>query len=645
MLKHPLFALLIRPLLFVVGVFLGIRALLFAFYPEYFADLSGLAIVEAYVWGLKFDFSIAALAYALPLVLILISQFTSRFKSLLVKAALWTAFALFSVLWWLYIGSVAYFGEVYRHLGYELVQLTSDMSFVVSLASSSHLWWLLAASILLVGLGVVWHRFVILPALTAQWTSSSIKVIGIALILVMELIAVRGFEFSGKSIAIADAFALGNEQQAAVAMNGAFSAIHNVRRAIKTKQKPIRYYQEQDVLAMQAESPLISFERVIPDYYPEGSPQRNLVVILLESWSYKYIDGLAGSNYGVTPFMDQLIQKSAIWTNAFAAGQRSIEGIQAILTSVPLIEGRDTIGFGLEQQTMTSIAKEANKKGYHTVFMQTSKRRSFHVDAIAGALGFQAYFGMEDFPELLEYGNEVSDFGWDYEGLSYFADYLKSPAVVDKPTFSFFFTGTTHEPFPNPGQQFNVYPHDANWENRYLNTLKYSDWALSQFMERMAEHPKYHETIFIFVADHVLKASVGSKYESFQIPLIIYTPDGSVPIEKHEEYASQYDVLPTIDALLGINSNVSVFGRSLLTEPAMTYKGALSKQGGVAVWLTPDGWATFNAANGEPMESTVSSTEVDSALGWNKLRLQKADKALRANRWFNKREQKLENAQ
>lgn len=77
----------------------------------------------------------------------------------------------------------------------------------------------------------------------------------------------------------------------------------------------------------------------------------------------------------------------------------------------------------------------------------------------------------------------------------------------------------------------------------------------------------------------------------------------------------------------------------------MTYKGALSKQGGVAVWLTPDGWATFNAANGEPMESTVSSTEVDSALGWNKLRLQKADKALRANRWFNKREQKLENAQ
>lgn len=44
------------------------------------------------------------------------------------------------------------------------------------------------------------------------------------------------------------------------------------------------------------------------------------------------------------------------------------------------------------------------------------------------------------------------------------------------------FTGTTHEPFPKIGEEFEVYPHDSQGENGFERS-KYSDWALQQFMQ------------------------------------------------------------------------------------------------------------------------------------------------------------------
>lgn len=262
------------------------------------------------------------------------------------------------------------------------------------------------------------------------------------LVILITLLSIRGFELSSRPLSISDAYACGNEAQAALMMNGAFSVVHNSRRAFKDEIKAITYLNEAQMQQILADNQMLPFNRVVPNYYDQP---RNAVLILLESWSYQYIDGLSGNNYGVTPFFDSIVEKSMVWSNAYAAGQRSIEGMQAVLTSVPLLEGRDTIGFGLEQNRLTKIAAEANRAGYNTVFMQTSKRRSFQVNAVAGSLGFDHYFGLEDFPEYKEYPEE-SRFGWDHDGLSFFAEYLARPENQAKPYFGFFFTGTTHEP-------------------------------------------------------------------------------------------------------------------------------------------------------------------------------------------------------
>ena len=52
--------------------------------------------------------------------------------------------------------------------------------------------------------------------------------------------------------------------------------------------------------------------------------------------SPKYIDSISKNNYFVTENLDKLIPESIFFPNFFANGQRSIDGVQSIITSVSL---------------------------------------------------------------------------------------------------------------------------------------------------------------------------------------------------------------------------------------------------------------------------------------------------------------------
>lgn len=625
-------ALLIKPVLFSVLVFLCLRGVLLIVYPEYFAALTATEVAQAFVHGARFDISISTLLYALSLLGLMASVWLPGGQRVR-KPILWVAFTLLAAGWLTYLGSIAFFSQVYRHLGGELLIMAQDTGFIIDLLFSQWAAWFAAAAILTAAMTWLWHSMVIKPAMALPAQPGLGNTFGFSLLaLILAVIFARGFVMSGKPINIIDAYALGSEQEASLALNGAFSAIHSMRRANKNKGNAVQYFSEQELEAVLQQQPQVPLYRTIPPYFTNQA-QPNVVMVLLESWSSHYIDALSGTQYQATPFMNSLIAKSAVWTRTYAAGQRSIEGIQAILTSIPLIEGNPVIGWGLEQNRMTTLANEANKLGYHSVFMQTSKRRSFHVDAIAGALGFNDYYGMEDFPALREYPEE-SSFGWDYEGLMFMADYLQQPERLQKPFFSFFFTGTSHEPFPDPCAEFHLYPHGQDATSSYLNTLRYSDWALEQFMLRMQEHPAYHNTVFIFVADHVLKASADNPHDSFHIPLIVYTPGQQIPAQRHDSIASQYDLLPTVASLLGIEEPVATFGHSLLTEPQFEPKGALAKQGQTYLWFNQQGRISFTATGSDGRAATTSESNFASAQQhWVQARLQSCEKSISSNRW------------
>ena len=84
----------------------------------------------------------------------------------------------------------------------------------------------------------------------------------------------------------------------------------------------------------------------------------------------------------------------------------------------------------------------------------------------------------------------------------------------------------------------------------------YTDYALRCFFEEASSQPWYGNTLFIITADHGFRNFDGAKYNSAyiygHIPLLIYTPDGSIQTGKHSERVmSQFDIPPTLLWLAG----------------------------------------------------------------------------------------------
>ncbi|MDO4433488.1 MAG: LTA synthase family protein [Alysiella sp.] len=604
---------IIRILAFSLVVFALLRIALFGVYRDYFDQ----ANVWAALWqGTRFDMRLLVLVFA-PFLLILLLPYSQLNTLKLRRFSAWACFTLLLILTGVAIANIAYFGEVKRHLGGEILNIGNDLAFIVQTAFGSRIAYTIAGGLFLLIMFWAYKKTVISAT---NSVSSSLKkrfTFSVLQILLLVLMA-RGMVLSGKPLNSVDAFQNGNQAQANLTLNGTWIALQEIRQ--RQNQQPLNYLNSDTYQKIATENPQPFVHH--STHKPSG---KNVVFILLESWSYRYIDALSGNQYGVTPHTDKLISKSQVWTQFYAAGQRSIIGIQAALTSVPALPEREPLGFGLELNKMSRIAELANRRGYRTIMAQSSKRRSFHMDGIAKSLGFQEYFGQEDVPLLRDYPQDTPPFGWDYDTLQFFGKQISQQA--EKPFFAFLFTGTTHEPFANVDAEFTKYPHDNKGENGFLNTLAYSDWALHQFMKYAEQQSWYNNTIFVFTADHTLNA--GAKptdvKQLFHIPLIVFDPSNPVG-QRHDELSSQYDLLPTFADILGVNEPVSTFGKSLWQKEKVL--PITLNQGSISSAIFPNGsTAQFQGQNA--ISGSLNTPEAQ----FLQFRMQKADELLRQNAW------------
>ncbi|MGX2956778.1 LTA synthase family protein [Ursidibacter arcticus] len=616
----------IRIILFALFAFGLCRIGLYFVHYDYFSPLTLSEVAKGLVKGIQFD-SATTMLFCSPMLVLLSLPFKAIQQTKCRTLLVWLCALMIFVMCAYSLGDLTYFGEVQHHIGAEILNLSADQGALIEIALSSRLAYTLGSLVGLVLLGVLWHYAIQRP-LTKQAVLPQNKWLRLVIWLLLAgiyFILFRGIILSSRPINLSDAFTGSKLQQANLALNPVYTTYRESRNRLK--EQPLNYVSSTELQNFASKQPLI-----FKWQHPENKPtNKNVVLVLLESWSYKYIDALAGGSYNVTPFMDSLVAKSQVWDNYYAAGQRSIVGIQAVLSSTPSLQSQSTLGFGLELKEMSRIAQIANQQNYRTVMMQSSARRSFHMDSIANALGFQEYYGKEDVPLLREYPQEQPRFGWDYDALQAFNQKLSEP-TKKQPFFAFMFTGTTHEPFPKIGTEFELYPHDDQGENGFLNTLKYSDWALQQFMQSAEKQPWYQNTIFIFTADHTLNAESDDNLpQRFHIPLVIFSPDGSLPPTRHTELASQYDLFPSIMDLLGFNQPIYTFGKSLFANEKS--ESVMLNQGDTVGMITPTTWVGFTP-EGIQEKAENYSTKDGQALQNLKLKMQYADQLLRENRWI-----------
>jgi len=602
-----------------MALFSLVRLLLWWLYPEQFATLGPGQLVEAFSNGLRFDGSVVAKVFAIPLLLMSL-PFRLFDRAMWFNSLAWVLYLFTLALLALLIGDIIYFEHVQRHVSYELILLKNDLGFLVEFGLKAELGKVVAFILFAVALGWLWVRLLAVPLRSNSY--APLKFIGLFFLLA---VVGRG-GVTGKTIEVIDAYGSGDAAYGNLSLNGAFTTIVF---ALNMEQVNHHFYPEKE-----AETIVNGKEAMIDPRFPmlrryEGTPTGyNLVFVLLESWNFDYVDSFGGKGYGVTPYFDALAQDGLRFTRFYAAGQRSIEGIQATLTGIPVLKGLPRIDAGIGVSNISRLGSLAHQQGYSTLFIQSSARDSFKVSGIAAATGFQHYYGMEDVPVRMAYPDpDGAIFGWDYDTLQFMKEKLDT---LEPPFLAYAFTGTTHEPYPHLPAQFEVRPHGANDENGYLNALKYADWSLGQFMAAARKAPWFDNTIFIFTADHATHFQKGnSLLQRFHTPFLIYAPK-RFSGEERRVIGSQLDVLPTIMDLLGLDGEFAALGTSLFRK----HHGgeAFVTLGGQQIGLI-----TQHAFLRHDLERRIAGHGPERKLEWMERRLLALDQLsyelLQANRW------------
>ena len=568
----------LRLFLIFVLVFQIFRIAIYYSYRDLFNNLDFLKLTESLFLGLRFDLSSTSILLFIPIVILIFPlRITGHlfFRRFVVSVIYLELVAMIIFL----TSDYMYFSFVKRHITNELLFLLNDSEYLMTEVSVK-----LLPIIFLLVLTILFYPL-FLKATCPKKPEVQRSILSFVLILLVLIVVGRG-GFQRKPIAVIDAYQYGSASQGHLILNGIFTASH-----FSISSKFIERTAGEEKLYLDTLNLPVSTN---PDYPLERTnvqsgmiPKKNLVMIMIESLSFKYIDYLSGENYGVTPNIDRIASNGLVFENFFANGQRSVDGAQSILTGIPPLPGMPDIT--ALSVNYSSLGQLASDNHYRPIFLTTTLRESFSLDLIAGAAGFDDYHGLEDYPLLLNYIDAADrPLGWDYEAFMYLLKQLEG----EKSNYVAFVNASSdHTPFARMQEPFNKYEHGTDTEGGYLNMLHYTDWALGEFINEYKKRKDFEETIFIITADHALPHFQGVEpYGKFRIPLIIYSPKNISP-GRSKMFASQIDLFPTIIKLLDLEGKYSAIGKNILdTEKSF----AVVKDGALLGIFSKEGFLVHN---------------------------------------------------
>lgn len=592
------------------------RLALLVFHHGDFSSLSAGPTILAFLAGLRFDAAAIFPVVGLPLFLLMLPVERLR-RPLPRKAAGWACYAAFVFFFFLLLSDGIYFGYVHRHAGLEVTEPGDALEFMAAGAAGQYLLPALGFLAASAGMFFAWRRLLRPePAPVAEFRPQLALALFAA---VLMYFGERG-TLSGKRLRIVHAFQDAPPAAAHLALNGPYSVLHSLYHAHPVKTA---FHPWPEALATAQKALLVTDETVADPEYPllRRRPARdagrpNIVVILLESWDASATDvhrrELGLPPIGFTPGYDAAARDGLVFSRFHACGQRSMDGISALLCGVPTLPGLPYLGRGLEQSALTGLGRLAKAEGYDPWYLMSSERNAFRLDAIAGLTGFDHYVAAEDIPPEAPVVSRGGLKGacWDHE---MFAEAGRRLATAKPPFLAFLYTSTTHYPFAWPDRKWEKRT-GGTLEDRYLNSLAYGDWALGRFFEQAASADWFRNTIFIVTSDHIGGPGYGLRKDEpatlHHIPCFIRGPGIRPGVDRR--IGSQLDLIPTIVELAGWGGAHAALGTSLFTDPSEG-RGALCVEGDLLLRVEDGGFVLHSLA-GRSLASGAASDVIERRL-------------------------------
>ena len=284
--------------------------------------------------------------------------------------------------------------------------------------------------------------------------------------------------------------------------------------------------------------------------------RHNVVIITVESLSAGYM-GTFGHEGGLTPYLDDLAKESLLFTRLYAAGTRTVRGLEALSLSVPPTPG-------------SSIIRRPNNAGLFTTG-SVFREKGYDVNFIFGGYSYfdnlLNYFTGNSY-RVTDRNNLSSDeitFGniWgvaDENILDKSLEIADESYANDKPFFSLIMTTSNHRPYTYPEGKIDI-PSGTGRSGG----VKYTDYAIGKFIEKAKTKQWFDNTIFVVIADHCAGSAGKTNLPIYRyhIPFMIYAPKLVEP-GVESKIVSQIDVPPTILGLLNFDYQSKFYGQDVL---------------------------------------------------------------------------------
>lgn len=365
----------------------------------------------------------------------------------------------------------------------------------------------------------------------------------------LSVIAMRG-GFQTKPISLVTAGRYAPPGHTALILNSAFSI---VRTYGKTSVDRKNFFSNDAELKQ-------AFD--VCKQYPGGNfNYKNIVIIILEGFSNEHLNSInqvrIDQNKNFAPFLDSLIHKGMYFKNAYANGKRSVEGIPAILSSMPTLMNTPFILSPYVNNNIESLPQILKSMGYRSYFFHGGQNGTMNLDAYALKAGFDMYFGKNEYPDKNDFDGKWGI--WDKPYLAYVVEQLNR---VEEPFFASVFTLSSHHPYNVPEKYRNILPEGPLPIHK---SIAYADLALKDFFDKASGSDWFSNTLFVITSDHssepytdFYKGPAGK----FSIPLLFYDPQN----HRHEileKVCQQTDIMPSILHYIGYSEKFTAFGNSI----------------------------------------------------------------------------------
>jgi phosphoglycerol transferase MdoB-like AlkP superfamily enzyme len=284
----------------------------------------------------------------------------------------------------------------------------------------------------------------------------------------------------------------------------------------------------------------------------------NVVMITVESLSAKYMK-MFGNTQNITPNLDALVNKSLFFTNLYATGTRTVYGLSSLTLSIPPIPGNSIVRRP-ENEGLFSLGAVLNRKGYDSKFIYGGYGYFDNMNAFFAGNGYQILDRNSFTKEEINFANV-----WGICDGDVFTRTLKesdASHAKGKPFFQMVMTTSNHRPYTYPEGKI-----DLPSKSGRAGGVKYTDYAIAEFLKQAESHPWFDNTLFVVVADHTAGSAGKSDLNppGYHIPMFIYAPKLLKP-GRVNKLISQIDVAPTLLGLMNMSYASRFYGKNVLKE-------------------------------------------------------------------------------